>query len=484
MSMIATTNLKPVAQSESGGAPGLMNASQDSTGGGFDLILNLALSLGALKQNPRNGSTGKQVPASIMPGRAASAALDGQSDGNPGLSELPQSLTTAALMASPPQTSTKESKRSPARKGDASPPAKATSNTIAAPVNQAGSLAALAATAAGLSKASSAAETTAAQIQPAIETWPANAANQSQAAEQTPPAATDKAWNIHELGYQLSAALSSLSNSRSGSPALSGYAPDLSASSTTTGNAQPSEAGASGTNLLPTEDQPASLESMAQTQADPLARILSGTTDASLAPAGTKPGLKPEAKESPEDLASLTVQAAAKGLALNKPPTLEWSAQPVQDSTGGSRQPSLIEQVRQISQFIADRSDGVIRLGQNGMDANLKLYPPDLGNVRVELSVQNNHTAQAQFIVERPETAQLLQQHLQSFQDGLSRQGLTVDRVRITVQPLQTTSSSPDSTQGQNEMGNRARDGSKPFQKGNDPQTKRDAQAWEDPEES
>lgn len=109
---------------------------------------------------------------------------------------------------------------------------------------------------------------------------------------------------------------------------------------------------------------------------------------------------------------------------------LAWSAKPGH----GAEMPEMAEQVKQVADFLAERTEGVVKLGLNGVEANLKLYPPDLGGVRVQMTVGTDGTTQAQFIVERAETAQLLKQHLKSFQQGLESHGLTVDRVQVTVQ--------------------------------------------------
>jgi flagellar hook-length control protein FliK len=120
--------------------------------------------------------------------------------------------------------------------------------------------------------------------------------------------------------------------------------------------------------------------------------------------------------------------------ATNAGTSLQWSAQPVADEFGQLRMPRMIEQVRQISEFLAERSEGVIRMGEGGVQANLRLHPAELGSVRVMLSVSNDHTVQTQFIVERAATAQLIQQHAPELQSILASHGLAVEQVRVTVQ--------------------------------------------------
>ena len=123
------------------------------------------------------------------------------------------------------------------------------------------------------------------------------------------------------------------------------------------------------------------------------------------------------------------------------PAPLEWVARPVQDNAGGARTPHLIEQMRQVADFLSERTQGVIRMNDRGVEANLRLKPPDLGPVRVELMVQNNHTLTAHFIAERPETARLLDQSMRHFRDAMLRNGLSVEQVVVSVQTTASASS-------------------------------------------
>ncbi|MCL5270408.1 MAG: flagellar hook-length control protein FliK [bacterium] len=112
--------------------------------------------------------------------------------------------------------------------------------------------------------------------------------------------------------------------------------------------------------------------------------------------------------------------------------TLEWTARPVETATG-SHLPGLIEQVRQAAEFMAERSEGAIRAHDGGVEANLRLYPPDLGGVRVSINVQGDQVTQAVFVAEQPETARLLDQNIREFREALGRHGLTVGRIDVTV---------------------------------------------------
>lgn len=123
----------------------------------------------------------------------------------------------------------------------------------------------------------------------------------------------------------------------------------------------------------------------------------------------------------------------------------QWTARPLAEADGSSRMPTLSEQIKQVSEFLAERTEGVVKLGDRGVEANLKLYPPDLGQVRVELKVSADRTLSAQFIVERPETAQMLSQHMKSFQDKLGQHGLVVDKIQVSVQQVSGASGSHES---------------------------------------
>jgi flagellar hook-length control protein FliK len=100
-----------------------------------------------------------------------------------------------------------------------------------------------------------------------------------------------------------------------------------------------------------------------------------------------------------------------------------------------SRAQSILRQIDRVTEMMANRLDGSIRTGQHGVEANLRLDPPDLGGVRIILQVQHDAAFQARFIAERPETAQLIQQHLNRLHETLTRQGLFVERLQVGVQP-------------------------------------------------
>lgn len=115
--------------------------------------------------------------------------------------------------------------------------------------------------------------------------------------------------------------------------------------------------------------------------------------------------------------------------------TLTFEARPKTEVTAENRTTVLIDQVRQASEWLAEKAEGSIRYGDHGVEANMKLYPPDMGGVRVSLNVSNDLNVQAQFIADRPETAQAIRQNLDQLQTAFARQGLSLDKVQVVVAP-------------------------------------------------
>lgn len=110
-----------------------------------------------------------------------------------------------------------------------------------------------------------------------------------------------------------------------------------------------------------------------------------------------------------------------------------WQPQLVQQVGQTPRMPQMTEQVQQIADYLASRSDGAIRMGDSHVEANLRLYPPQLGEVQVQLHVQNDGLTQARFVVDRPETARVLEAHMEQFRNAMGRQGLNVDQASVVM---------------------------------------------------
>jgi flagellar hook-length control protein FliK len=148
----------------------------------------------------------------------------------------------------------------------------------------------------------------------------------------------------------------------------------------------------------------------------------------------------------------------AGGLPLDKKVTLQTTQQvdlpavdgrvpaphaPAEDAPAPERSDRSV-QLRQIAEWIADRVDGHIRQGSRGMDATLKLDPPELGGLRVTISVATDKTLQAMLVVERPETAQLIQPRLAQLEQALSRHGLVVENLQVVHQAPAATAPATD----------------------------------------
>lgn len=143
-------------------------------------------------------------------------------------------------------------------------------------------------------------------------------------------------------------------------------------------------------------------------------------------------------------------------IAAAQPHIATWQAEPVMDQSETARVPALNEQIRIASEWLAERAEGTIRVGDKGTEAIMRLYPPDMGQVRVSLNVGHDLSVQAQFVAERPETAQALRQNLTQLQDAFTRQGLTLDKIQVTV--AQASSPNPGGSQGQQSFANMRRE--------------------------
>lgn len=290
------------------------------------------------------------------------------------------------------------------------------------------------------------------------------AAPQAPAASAAQPPAAAKVWNVSDLAQHLKAALGDkLAGEVPTEPGAAEAAhPNLAASFAT--QQQGDKIRSAGMQHLMRAAQAAKTASAtAPLTLHPVQPVTGAAALKSVAQQLTgaaTPDLKAQADSLVAALATPEKPAAAQpetpplAAAAAAAPAVEWAPEPVAtDKPEATRMPNMVEQVRQAADFIADRTTGVIRMGDKGVEANMRLYPPDLGGVRVQMSVNSSGATEARFIVERPETAQLLQQHMRSFQQGLESRGLTVDRVQVTLQSAvqSASSTSPESGWNQHE---------------------------------
>lgn len=464
------------------GAAALAPHAKGTAGGPFDILLGLAMSLGKLNQNLQAGAA---TGAATM-----NPALAGAQPGS-GKAQRAMSLTAAFSMAQAGTAGLMARTTAPGANEEKS---LAAQDPTALAWNMVPGVYAMAPQVAPANPAATTPSASANPMAPAAHAA-VQAGPDAMTTPGTAPAATPdaKTWNVRDLALQLNAALGAATGKE---PQPAGPATHLnSLPLSLSGMAQSEKMRAAGTNRLlnavgatmakvspkgiqaaaPALVVPAQTPASGQVQDKLTATVLgvekSLTADASVSTDEIK---QLQAKEIIKNSDTLPADDGAKAADAARTKLAEWAAKPVADAVTGTRMPTLIEQVHQVADFLANRTEGVIRMSQNGMEANLKLYPPDMGNIRVALTVQNNRTVQAQFIVERPETAQLLQQHLQSFQDSMSRQGLVVDRVQITVQPAGSAS---EGGWRQSDMQQDQRRESPLFkQRENDARNKRDSQ--------
>ncbi len=93
---------------------------------------------------------------------------------------------------------------------------------------------------------------------------------------------------------------------------------------------------------------------------------------------------------------------------------------------------------------------------QKGGAVTLRLTPPEMGTVRIQLQMQNG-TVTAQFHAETESTRTLLSQQMSQLRSSLEQQGLTVDR--LGVQTMSQTSGSNLHNESQSDREGQANDG-------------------------
>ncbi len=76
-------------------------------------------------------------------------------------------------------------------------------------------------------------------------------------------------------------------------------------------------------------------------------------------------------------------------------------------------------------------------LAQRGGTVTLRLHPPELGILKVQMQIQEGQV-RAQFVTESAAAKGLLTQELGNLRTALERQGLTVERLEVQMQPTQT----------------------------------------------
>ena len=72
-----------------------------------------------------------------------------------------------------------------------------------------------------------------------------------------------------------------------------------------------------------------------------------------------------------------------------------------------------------------------IRLRQD--KAIIQLHPPELGHVKIELTVSGNNHVNASFVAEHPEVKSLIETHLAYLREQLSNNGFTLGECSVDI---------------------------------------------------
>ncbi len=105
------------------------------------------------------------------------------------------------------------------------------------------------------------------------------------------------------------------------------------------------------------------------------------------------------------------------------------TVEPTKNSaTPQAPQPNLNETVT------AQVKEGLTQaLQMNKNKAILHLNPPELGTVKVSISVSHNNHVQASFVADHPETRHILEAHIQNLKDSLAQNGFSMTQVNVDV---------------------------------------------------
>ena len=172
-----------------------------------------------------------------------------------------------------------------------------------------------------------------------------------------------------------------------------------------------------------------------------------------------KPGAKVNEPVARGAAMSLSGVEAARADSNSSPP---MAMAPIEFQTGSRVEGESIAlrgsypagQVTEIADFLASRVEGAVKVGQSEVQASIRMQPPELGLVRVELKVTSDGTVTTRFIAERAETGELLSQNIKQFTQALERHGLNVGKVQVSVEPKaasETLTRNNPETHGRNE---------------------------------
>jgi len=82
---------------------------------------------------------------------------------------------------------------------------------------------------------------------------------------------------------------------------------------------------------------------------------------------------------------------------------------------------------------LADRVSNAIRLShQNGRQLRIRLHPPELGALQIEISARDG-VLTARLEVQTPSTRQVILENMSLLRDALSQNGMAVERISVQL---------------------------------------------------
>ncbi|MFH1744419.1 MAG: flagellar hook-length control protein FliK [bacterium] len=169
------------------------------------------------------------------------------------------------------------------------------------------------------------------------------------------------------------------------------------------------------------------------------------TAETQYAASQDRPAEAPE----PEPTQAAPDSSAAMKTPGSSAPTVSQPAAASQTSSGQTDGPQVIEQVvRGVSSSI----------GQERSHITIRLNPPQLGNVNVQLIVDNG-VLTARLTAEQASTRSILEQHSNVLRQSLIDQGIKVDQVTVLREPADRQQTQQDRSQQAPDRHNRDRDG-------------------------
>ena len=129
-------------------------------------------------------------------------------------------------------------------------------------------------------------------------------------------------------------------------------------------------------------------------------------------------------------------------MATNSATLIRWSAAQPAVSPASTVATQAIERMAQVTRIAMTR-------GQ--WQAQIRISPPDLGTVRMDLSVRQNMLT-LRVMADHPEARQMLQSRMGELREALGQHGITVDRIDVETR---RTMAGENTSQGQDQQSSR-----------------------------